>query len=196
MMARGLFLLGFSLALLVASGCSSSGSGGGGGGTTSPAIVCINGDAVSPDALTMSCGGETNSTTEQVNVVMGGPASGTTTLRGLNFDVTFDPSKLQFAGLTPNDPADPNALFPSSVTPLATSHTAGRVVVTIQRFEGDPDRVVSAGQYKNVFSLSFQRVAGATFGPTPLTFDNAEYTRPSPLTPIGFPPVNGPTLSY
>ena len=105
-------------------------------------------------------------------------------------------SKPKSASLTPNDPADPNALFPSSVTPLATSHTAGRVVVTIQRFEGDSDRVVSAGQYMNVFSLSFQRVAGATFGPTPLTFDNAEYTRPSPLTPIGFPPVNGPTLSY
>ena len=193
MMARRMFLLGFAAALLTALGCSSSG---GDGGTPSPAIVCTNGDAASPGALTLVCGGATSSTTEQVNVVMGGPALGTTTLRGINFDVTFDPLKLQFEALTPSDPSDPNALFPPTAIPLAQlSDTPGRVVVTIQQVGGDPDRVVPAGQY-NAFSLSFKRVAGATFGPTPLAFEHAEYTRPQPLTPISFPIVNGPTLSY
>ena len=90
----------------------------------------------------------------------------------MNFDVTFDRLKLQFAGLTPSKPLDPKRLFPSTAIALARlSDTPGRVVVSIQQ-------------------------VGATFGPTPLTFENAEYTRPNPLTPLSFPIVNGPTLSY
>ena len=183
MIARRLFLVGFAAALLTAFGCSSSG-----GGTPSPALACSDGGAAAANAVTMSCGGATDSTTEQVDAVMGGPVSGSTTLRGLNFDVTYDSSKLDFvpAG-TYTSPLFPNALIAVTLS----NGQPGRVVVSIQRVGGDPDVTVTAGQHI-VLSLSFRRAAGTTFGPTPLTFENAEATSASAA--ISF--ASGLALSY
>jgi len=189
MMARRLFLLGFAAALLTALGCSSSGGDGG----ASPAIACVDGGAAAANAITMTCAGATDSTTELVNVVLGGPASGTTSLRGLNFDVTYDPSKLTFVSATnyTGGPFSTGALVPATALPLdPTPH----VVVSIQQVGGDPDVVIGAGQQVVMLHLSFARAPAATFGPTPLEFVNAEATVASPA--ITFASVSGLALSY
>jgi len=173
MIARRLFLFGFVTALLTAFGCS---SGGDGGGTTTPALLC---------------GGSADGTIERIDVVIGGPASGSTTLRGLNFDVTYDPTKLEFVSAA----SDTSDLFPSTALLVASlfDDQPGQVVVSIQQAGSDPDVVVPTGQHVAV-SLSFRRVAGVTFTPTPLEFDNAEATAASPT--IGFPGVSGLAVSY
>ena len=183
MMARRLFWVGFSAALLTAFGCSNDDSG---GGTTGPAFVCTDGGAAAQNAVNTNCAGAVDPTTEVVDVVIGGTAAGTTTLRGVNFDVTYDPTKLDFvAAGTYTSP-----LFPSALVAVSLS-SAGRVVVSVQQTGGDPAVTVPSGQ-SVVLSLTFQRAAGATFGPTPLGIENSEATSPS--TPITF--ASGVALSY
>jgi len=189
MTARLLFLLGFAAALVTAFGCS---SGGDGGTITAPALACSDGVAAAANAVAMMCGGgSADGTIEQIDVVMGGPASGSTTLRGFNFDVTYDPSKLEFVsvGSATSDLFPPSALV---VAALANGQP-GQVVVSIQQLGSDLDVVVGTGQHI-VLSLSFRRVTGATFAPTPLEFQNAEATAASPA--IGFPGLSGLALSY
>jgi len=180
MMVRRLILLGFAAALPMAFGCGSD--------SNSAKLGCSDGGAAPANVVTLSCAGATDSTTEQVDVVLGGPASGSTTLRGLNFDVTYDPSKLAFVPAA----ADLSALFPNALVAVTLFNgQPGRVVVSIQEFGGLPDVAAGAGQ-NVVLSLSFRRAAGTTFGPTPLMLENAEATAAS--TAIGF--VDGLALSY
>ena len=187
MMVRRLFLLGFSAALAAAYGCSSNSSDSG-GGTTTPTIACTDGGPAAADGVTLRCGGTTSTTTANVTVVLGGTAAGTTTLRGLNFDITYDPAKVSFtAAGTYTSPLFPTALI---AVQLANG-TPGRVVVSIQQTGGSPDVTVPAGQ-STVLTLSFARAAGATFTPTPLVLENTEATAPS--APIGFTSVLA--LSY
>ena len=182
MMARRLFVLGFAAALLTAFGCSNNDNG----GTTAPALSCTDGGGVGANAVNMNCAGALDSVTEQVDVVMGGPEVAATTLRGLNFDVTFDPAKLTFVpAANYTSPLFPNALVAVSLS------QAGRVVASIQQTGGDPAVTVPAGS-NVVLSLTFQRASGATFGPTPLTLQNTEATSPS--TAIAF--ASGLALSY
>jgi len=179
MTARSLFLLGFAAALPLGLGC---GGGGSDGGTSSPEIACTDGGAAAANAVALTCGGATNGTTEQVDVVLGGPAAGTTTLRGLNFDVMYDPAKLEYVpAVTDTSPLfSPNAL----VAVTLFNGQPGRVVASIQEF-GSVVAPVSVGTGQHVaLSLSFRRAAGATFGPTPLALENAEATAAS--APIGF----------
>jgi hypothetical protein len=188
MMARRLFLFGFVTALLTALGCS---SGGDGGTTTTPALLCGDASPAAANAVTLTCGGSADGTIERIDVVVGGPASGTTTVRGFNFDVTYDPSKLEFVSAA----SDTSDLFPPSALLVASLYNGqpGQVVVSIQQAGSDPDVVVVAGQHV-ALSLSFRRVAGVTFAPTPLEFENAEATAASPA--IGFPGASGLALSY
>lgn len=179
MRARRLFLLGFAAALPTAFGCGSG---------TNPAQLACDGGGAAANAVTMTCGGATNSTTEQVNVVMGGPASGSTTLRGLNFDVTYVTSNLEFVpAASYTSPLFPNAL----VAVTLFNGQQGSVVVSIQQPGGLPDVAVGVDP-QVVLSLSFRSVAGATFVSTPLTFANAEATAAS--TAISF--LSGLALSY
>lgn len=185
MIARRLFLLGFAAALLTALGC---GGGGDGGTTTPPALACSDACAAAANGVAMNCGGATGGTTEQVDVVMGGPAAGSTTLRGFNFDVTYDPAKVEFVpAASYTSPLLPNAL----VAVTLSNGQQGRVVVSIQQPGGLADVTVGAGQH-DVIVLSFRRVTGVTFAPIPLTFDNAEATSASAV--IAF--ANGLALSY
>jgi len=178
MMARRLFLLGFAAALLTAFGCSSGGA----------QLGCSDGGAAAANAVNMKCGGATDSTTKQVDVVMGGPASGSTTLRGLNFDVTYVPSNLEF--LPAANSTSP--LFPGALVAVTLFNgEPGRVVVSIQQTGDLPVVTVGTGQHV-VLSLSFRRVPGTTFGPTPLALENAEATTAS--TAISF--AGGLALSY
>jgi hypothetical protein len=173
MIVRRVFLLAFASALIAAFGCSGGSDDNGGG--TPPAIVCTDGGAAAANGVTLTCGGASDSNTEQVGVVMGGPASGTTTLRGLNFDVTYDPLKLDFV------PAGtyPSALFPSALIAVQLANgQPGRVVVSIQEIGGNPDVAVGMGQHA-VLTLAFARASGTTFVPTPLALENAEATDPS-----------------
>jgi len=188
LLARRLFLLVLGAALFAAFGC---GGGGGGGGTTTPpaALACSDGGAAAANSTTMRCGSATNSTTEIVNVVLGGPASGATTLRGLNFDVTYDASKLDYvpAATATSQLFSPNALV--AVTLL--NGLPGHLVVSIQEFGGLPNVSVGAGQH-TVLSLTFRRTAGMSFAPTPLAFANADATSASATITFS----SGVALSY
>ena len=177
MISRRLFWLGFAAALLTAFGCG----GGGGGGTPSQALGCSDGGAAAADAVTMSCAGPQNGTTELVNVVMGGTAAGTTALRGLNFDVTYDTSKLVFV------PAGSytSPLFPDALIAVTLFNgQQGRVLVSVQRKGADPPVTVTPGQHV-VLSLSFRIAAGASFSAAPLTFENTEATNASAAIAFG-----------
>jgi len=181
MTARGLFLLVFAAALPIGVGCG--GGGGGGGGVDTPELACVDGGAAAANAVTLTCGGATSGTTERVDVVLGGPASGTTTLRGLNFDVIYDPAKLDYvpAAIDTSPLFSPNALVAVSLS----NGVPGRVVVSIQEFGSVAAPVaVGAGPHV-VLSVWFRRVAGATFAPTPLTFENAEATSAVPAISFG-----------
>ena len=175
MIARRLFLLGFAAALVTAFGCSSGSDDGGGGGTPPPAIVCTDGGAAPANGVTLNCGGAINTTTEQVVVTMGGPASGTTTLRGLNFDVTYDPALLDYVpAATPQSPLFPNAL----VAVTLENGVPGILVVSIQQPGTALNVGVGPGQHP-VMTLTFTRAAGMSFPPTPLAFENFEATSAS-----------------
>jgi len=185
--ARGLFVAGFAAALLSSLGCG-GGSDSGGGGSVPPALVCTDAGTVGANSVTMSCGGLLYATTERVDIVIGGPASGSTTLRGLNFDVTYDPAKLEFVPeAVPTSPLFPDALV---LVALANGQQ-GRVIAAIQQVGTLPDVPVPPG-VNWVLSLSFRRVSAETFGPTPLTYDRASATAAS--QPITF--TDGLALAY
>ena len=150
--------------------------------------MCSDSGAAAANTVILSCGGATSGTTEQVDVVIGGPASGTTSLRGLNFDVTYDPANVQFvpAG-SYTSPLFPNALI---VVTLANGQQ-GRLVVSIQLPGGQSDSTVAPGEH-SVLTLAFSRVSGITFAPSSLTFENTDATSAS--APIAF--TSALALSY
>jgi hypothetical protein len=162
-------LLAFATALLAGIGCS-SGGGGGDDGTTMPAFTCTDGGPPAANTVAMRCGGLTGGATERVDVMIGGPSSGSTTLSGLNFDATYDPSKLEFVAVS----SVASQLFPANALVVADLENGeqGRVVVSIHQVGGSPDVVVVTGQHL-ALSLSFRFVAGAMFGPTPVRFDTS-----------------------
>ncbi len=164
--ARRLFFLGFTTALLTGLGCG----GGGGVATTMPQLTCDDGGPAAANAVTMRCGGVVAGVLERVDVVLGGPAAGSTTLSGLNFDVVYDASKLDFVTVT----SATSQLFPASalVAGQLANGQPGRVVVSIHQAGGVPDVTVSAGQHI-ALSVSFRTASGSTFGPTALQFDPA-----------------------
>jgi len=187
MIGRWLFVFGFATALVASFGCSNGGSD----GTTPPALACSDGGAAGADTVTMNCAGPADSTTEQVDIVMGGGATTATTLRGLNFDVTYDPTKLEFVpAATYTSPLfSPNA----QIAVALLNGLPGHLVVGIQENGSIVAPVsVAAGQQAVVLSLSFRTAAGVTVAPTPLTFAYAEATSASAT--VAF--TNGLTLSY
>ena len=132
------------------------------------ALTCSDGGSPSTNTVVMRCGGLTAGSMETVDVVIGGPTSGITTLRGLNFDAVYDPSKLEFLTVS----SATSQLFPPSALVVAELDNGepGRAVVSIHQVGGFPDVAVSAGPHV-ALSLSFRVVAGAMFGPTPVQFD-------------------------
>lgn len=186
MRTPGVFALAFAAALLAGYGCSSSSSNN--GGTASPQLYCADGGAAAANGVTLNCSTPVDTQTTLVDVVIGGPASGTTTLRGLNFDVTYDPAKVDFVPAA--NYASP--LFPNGLIAVALNNgQPGDVVVSIQQGGGDPPVSVAPGQHI-VLTLSFRRASGVNFSPTPLPFANSEATGAS--TAIGF--TSGLALSY
>ena len=174
MIGRRLFLLVFAGALASGFGCS-GGSDNSGGGTTTPALLCTDGGAAAANGVTLKCGGAVDSTTVQVGVVMGGPSGGPTTLRGLNFDVTYDPANLEFVpAANYTSPLFPNAL----ILVTLENGVPGRLVVSIQQPGSSPNVVVSTGQF-SVLTLTFARASGMSFASSPLAFENSEATNAS-----------------
>ncbi len=186
MKASGFVVASFVASLVAAVGCS-GGSSNGNNNPSMATLSCTDSGNASANVVTIRCD-LTASTSERVDVTMGGPASGATTLRGLNFDITYDGLKLQFipsASYT-------SPLFPGALIGVALDNGLdGRLVVSIQEPGGSAPVAVGPGQ-PTVLSLTFQRVAGTTFTPTPLAFDNAEATSAS--APITF--HSGLTLAY
>ena len=184
MTVRRLFVLAFVVALLLGFGCSSSDYG----NNSAPTLGCSDGGTAAANTVTLSCGGTTDNVSERVDVVMGGPLAGSTTLRGLNFDLTYDTAKLAFidAG-SYTSPLFPNALVAVSLF----NGQQGRVVVSIQQPGGSPDVQVAPGEHA-VLILSFSRVTNTAFNPSALLFANTEATAAS--TPIDF--ANFVALSY
>ena len=185
--ARSLFVAGFATALFSSLGCD-GGSDGVGFGPIPPTLACTDSGTFGTNNVTMSCGGLLDDTTERVDIVLGGPASGSTSLRGLNFDVIYDPAKLEFVPAA--DLMSP--LFPDALILVALANgEQGRVIVAIQQVGTLPDVTVTAGVHW-VFSLSFRRVPAATFDATPLAFEREQATAPS--TTITF--SDGLALAY
>jgi hypothetical protein len=178
--ARRWILPAFATVLLTGVGCS---SGGGGEGTTMPALTCSDGGSPATNTVVMRCGGLTAGSMEAVDVVIGGPSSGVTTLRGLNFDVVYDPSKLEFVSVS----SAASELFPASALVVAELENGeqGRVVVSIHQVGGVPDVVVPTGSHL-ALSLSFRVVAEAVFAPTPVQFDASSSEATEASATVGF----------
>lgn len=169
MTARRWFLIAFAAALLTGAGCSNDGPSS--TGATGPALSCADSGNAGANGVTTNCAGGSGDV--QVDVVMGGPAAGSTTLRGLNFDVVYDPTNLAF--VPAGNYASP--LFPAALIAV-TESPAGRVIVSIQQPGGSPAVSVGTGQH-GVLSLTFTRQGTATFPPAAVTFQNSEATSAS-----------------
>jgi hypothetical protein len=164
------FLLGCMAALML--GTVYCGGGGGGGGMTTPQLSCAGGSSVAANSVALKCRGAIDSQTEKVDVVLGGPSSGSLTVRGFNFDITYASSRLEFVPATSYS----SALAPSALVGVTLFNgQQGRVVVSVQQPGGLPALSAAPGEHR-ILSLSFRRVAGATFGPTPLAFENTDAT--------------------
>lgn len=180
---RRLFLFAFAAALLAGLGCSNDS-----GGSAAPALVCTDGGNAAANSVNTNCGGALDSVTEQVDIIVGGPAAGSTTLRGLNFDVTYDPAKLTFMPAA----SYTSPLFPAPDALIAVSSpVAGRVIASVQQTGGVAPVSVTPGQYV-VLSLTFQSVSGVTYAPTPISLENYDATSPS--TAISF--ASGTAIAY
>jgi len=173
MMARRLFLFLFAAALLTAFGCSS-----GGDVTVSPTFACTDSGTPVANSVTMTCGGATYAT-QQVDVVLGGPA----TLSGLSFNVMYDGDNLVYDSF---DASAASQLFPGALISVAPSTEPNSVtgykdvVVAIQMTGGTALTDV-AGRHL-VLSLTFTRAPGTTFGPTPLEFNIERTLTATPVT--------------
>lgn len=186
MMARRLFLFFFAAALLTAVGCSS-----GGDVSVSPTLACADTGTPVANAVTLTCGGATTAT-QQVDVVIAGPA----TLSGLSFNVMYDGDNLAYDSY---DASAASLLFPGaliSVVPASEPNAVPGykdVVVAIQMTGGAPLTDISGVQL--VLSLNFTRASGATFGPTPVSFNPLRTLTASPGT-AGTTFASGLAVSY
>ena len=187
MRTRRAYLFLFAAALLTAFGCDN----GGDVATTSPAFDCVDGGLASANAVTLECGAA-SAETQQVDVVIGGPA----TVSGLSFNVMFDGTKLAY---TAYDASGVNALFPGALVTVVEStepnSAAGYkdVVVAIQ-MTGGTALTDTAGQHV-VLTLNFQRTSATLFGPTPLEFNDERTLTATPVT-AGTTFGSNLTLSY
>ena len=155
------------MALLLSFGC---GGGSESGGPVPPALVCSDGGPAGVNTVTMSCGGLIDATTERVDIVIGGPESGTASLRGLVFDVVYDPAKLELVPAA--SLASP--LFPDGLIAVELANgQPGEIVAAILQVGTLPDVTVAPGEHQ-VISFSFRRVGVDTFDPTPMTFVRAQ----------------------
>lgn len=186
MMTRRLFLLLFAAALVTAFGCSS-----GGGVVVSPTLLCTDGGAAAANAVTLTCGAATGGT-QIVDVVLGGPA----TLSGLSFNVMYDGANLVYDSY---DSSAASQLFPGALISVLPSSEPNSVpgykdVVVGFQTTGGTVVTVDAGQHV-VLSLTFQRVPGTTFGPTPVAF-NIERTLTATPPTAGTTFASSLSLSY
>ncbi len=173
------------MALLLSFGC---GGGSDTGGPIPPALLCSDGGTAGVNTVAMRCGGLIDATTERVDIVIGGPESGTASLRGLIFDVTYDPAKLEFVGAT--SPANP--LFPDGLVAVELANgQQGEIVAAILQVGTLPDVSVAPGEHQ-VISFAFRRLGLDTFDPTPLTFVRAQATAAVPSVTF----ANGLALAY
>ena len=182
MTVRRFFLFAFAAALAAGLGCSNDDDS----TPSGPALVCTDGGDAAANEVNTNCGAALDAVTERVDIVMGGPATGTTTIMGLSFDVTYDPTRLSFAPAA----SYTSPLFPPPALIAVSSPAEGRVIVGIQQTGDLPPISVTPGQHV-VLSLTFE-VAGPTFPSTPLGMENTQATNAS--APISFD--SGTAIAY
>jgi len=146
-----------------------------------PGYGCTDLGLAGENNVRMTCGGLIDSDTERVDIVLGGPASGSTTLRGLEFSVPYN-HVLEFLP----DASYTSPLFGPNAEISVTQPSGVPDFLNISIRE--PDTIVDpvsvdAGQH-TVLSLKFRRRAWQSFGPVYLTFQGALAVSAS--TPISF----------
>lgn len=165
------------LVLLV--GCGGGGGGesvvGGGGGSVN-LVVTLTPDQPSPGSNTINLieapgGGGGNLIVVELDV------TGTSSLFGASFDLTYDPAAVTFVGSSPGTALETGGYAVSYQT--ATS-APGRLVVGASRTGGAP--AVNVVGTQPLVYLTFQLSQAGTFG---LTFENADLLNAqSPPQPI------------
>jgi len=181
------YLFLFAAVLLTAFGCDS----GSDVTTTTPAFVCDDGGPAGANGVTLGCGAA-NADTQQVDIVLGGPA----TVSGLSFNVMFDGSKLAYASY---DASGVNDLFPGALVSVLESSEPNSVpgfkdVVVAIQMTGGTALTDAAGQHV-VLSLNFQRASATLFSPTPLEFNDERTLTATPVT-AGTTFASSLTLAY
>ncbi len=159
----------------------------GGNGSAAPSALRCESFAPAADEVALGCGGTVDSSTESIEVVLGGPTS-VSDIEGFNFDVVFDSTKVRFVdGSAVVGPF----LSQGDVTPLlaaeVASQDANRLVVGIHRGAANGG-VGSTAPYDMVLQFSFRAVGSQKFDPTGLHFENAEAVDASgvPIAAITF----------
>ena len=146
--------------------------------TTVPALTCEDGGAAAANTVALTCG-ETTGDTQQVNVVLGGPA----TVSGLSFNVMYDGSSLDYDSY---DASTVHQFFPGALVSIVPSIEPNSVpgyqdVIVAIQMTGGTGLTGDPGQHV-VLTLNFRRISGAVFGPTPLTFNLERTLTATPAT--------------
>jgi hypothetical protein len=156
--------------------------GGGDDGGVVPRLLCSGATAPAPDQVALGCPADgVDSIT--VAVHLGGPTT-SGDIYGLEFDLVFDPTVVQF-----EPPAMEGSFLNQDgaatiVQAGAMEGEPGRLIVAIAR-QGEPNGVRAAGADQVVMTLLFRGVAA---GSTTLAFENAAVVDSSlqPIPGIGF----------
>ncbi len=159
----------------------------GGGGSSTPAELQCASSAPAANEIALTCGGNLDSSTESIEVVLGGPTS-VSTIEGFNFDVVFDAAKVRFVD---GSATLGTFLSQGSVTPLLAAQVASqdpnRLVVGIHRGAAQGGVGATAAE-SLVLRFSFRTVGTQKLDPVALRFENAEAVDASgtPIAAITF----------
>jgi hypothetical protein len=145
-----------------------------------PQFTCSDSSSGVIDTVFLDCGAAISDTTWRVDVSIGGPSSGTTTLRGVALDLTYDPSSIEWV----SEPSYTSPAMPGALVAVALLGGAqGTLVIGIQLPGSSPPAAIEPGS-ETLLSLQFRRKGSASFAPVPLQIENGAATGAS--TAINF----------
>jgi len=170
-------------------GCGRKGGDGGGSVVTpppplTPTFRCTD-SPVMVDKVALKCGLQRADDVWEIDVVIGSPTTATN-IDGFAFDVLFDPTHLAYVAGS----ASAGTLFlQGGPVPLVIAQTQpgepGRLVVGIHP-TGTEGGVRAVSGFDQILIFNLKMVAGTTFDPELLHFDNFEALDPldQPITSI------------
>src|SRR5262245_48645161 len=147
-----------------------------------PGFRCTDLGPAPPNKVVQVCGGLVDSDTERLDIVLGGPLLGGTTLRGVEFGLLYPPSAIE---LVPEASYSSPLFSPNAVVTVTPNPVLpGLLDVSIHELDTIPEPVsVGAGQ-NIILSLKFRRRAWGDFGNVHALFSG--FFAISPSTPIDF----------